>query len=163
MKSPFQTPEQLLPYRTARQVLETKPAGTLSVSPDTTVFACLQLMATKGVGFLAVIERDRLVGVFSERDYARKVELVGKASKETPVREIMASKVVSVTPEQTVAQCMALMDEKGFRHLPVVEGEKVVGVLSIRDLMKEVIGHHERLIREMELQKIAMTTDSSSY
>jgi CBS domain-containing protein len=153
-----------LPYKTLKQILAAKPFAVLSVAPDTTVFSALKIMAAKNLGFLVVLEREKLVGVVSERDYARKVVLEGKASADTPVREIMTEKVVSVTVDQTVPQCMALMDKGGFRHLPVVEGNKVIGVLSIRDLLKEVVSHHERLIRDLERERLEiMNPDPSSY
>jgi len=164
MKSPYKTPEQLLPYKPLKEILAAKSPGAYSVGPATTIYSSLQLMAEKGVGFLVVLEGEKLVGVFSERDYARKVVLASKASKDTPVREIMTQPVVYVTPNHTVPQCMTLMDQKGFRHLPVVEGNRVIGVLSIRDLLKEVVAHHERLIRDMELERITLLNpDPSSY
>jgi CBS domain-containing protein len=153
-----------LPYKTLKQILAAKPFAALSVAPETTVLSALKTMAAKGVGFLVVLEREKLVVVVSERDYARKVVLEGKASADTSVREIMTEKVVSVTVDQTVPQCMALMDKGGFRHLPVVEGNKVIGVLSIRDLLKEVVSHHEHLIRDLERERLEiMNPDPSSY
>jgi CBS domain-containing protein len=101
-----------------------------------------------------VLDGARLVGVMSERDYARKVILRDKSSKDTTVADIMTSSVVTVTPEHTVPQCMALMDKHGFRHLPVVENGGVIGVLSIRDLLKATVAHHERLIRELETELV---------
>lgn len=153
-----------LPYRTLKQILAAKSSAVVSASPDTTVFSALKTMAAKNLGFLVVLDREKLVGVVSERDYARKVVLEGKASANTPVREIMTEKVVSVTVDQTVPQCMALMDKGGFRHLPVVEGNKVIGVLSSRDLLKEVVSHHEHLIRDLERDRLEILhPDPSSY
>lgn len=137
--------------KTIRQLLQTKNnPGIFSVSPDTTVFDCLKLMAEKEIGALLVLEREKLVGVFSERDYARKVVLHGKSSKETPVREVMSEKVVYVRPTQTVEECMAVMTDKRVRHLPVLDGEKVLGVLSIGDLVKETISQQEFIIHQLE-------------
>ena len=111
-----------------------------------------------------MLDEGRLVGVFSERDYARKVELRGKTAKDVLVREVMVDKVVSVTPEHTIPQCMALMHAQAFRHLPVVENGKLLGVLSIRDVLREIVEHHERLIRNMELEKLTMlSSGASSY
>lgn len=164
MESPYKTPEQLLPYKTLKQILAAKPPGAYAVTPDTSVLTALQLMAEKQVGAVVVLDGERLAGVLSERDYARKVVLVGKTSKDTAVREIMTEKVVSVTPEHTVPQCMGLMTEKRIRHLPVVEDDKVIGVLSIGDLVKEVVSHHEKLIRDMEMERITLLNpDPSSY
>jgi CBS domain-containing protein len=114
------------------------------------VLEALKLMAEHGVGALVVLEGERLAGVISERDYARKVILHGKSSSETPVREIMTGRVVTVTPAQTVADCMAVMTEKHFRHLPVIEDGRVVGVLSIGDLVKAVIAEQADTIRALE-------------
>jgi CBS domain-containing protein len=104
-----------------------------------------------------------LAGVLSERDYARKVIVEDRSSKDTLVREIMTKDVVTVTLDHTVPQCMAMMNAGGFRHLPVVATGKTLGVLSIRDLLKEVVAHHERLIRDMELAKLTMLSGGTSY
>ena len=136
-----------------------KPIGTLlknvhgqfwSVSPDETVFNALHLLAQHEVGALMVIQDGKLVGVFSERDYTRKVALQGKNSKETTVASIMTSNVQTVTPTTGTRACMALMREKKFRHLPVVDGEKVLGMVSIRDLMDDIIDDNERTISDLE-------------
>src|SRR5262249_2429783 len=150
----IKTPAQLLAYRPLKELLAAKPKGRHSVRPTESVLAALQLMADHGIGFLVVLDGARLVGVMSERDYARKVILRNKSSKDTTVRDIMTESVVTVTPEHTVPQCMALMDKHGFRHLPVVENGAVIGVLSIRDLLKATVAHHERLIRELETELV---------
>ncbi|TMH54043.1 MAG: CBS domain-containing protein, partial [Betaproteobacteria bacterium] len=128
MKHAIKTPEQLLAFKSLKQVLAAKPPGAHAVWPNASVFAALQLMADKGIGFLIVLDAGKLVGVFSERDYARKVVLQGKASRDTPVQEIMTRKVVSVGLDHTIPQCMALMNEHGFRHLPVIDHGEVIGV-----------------------------------
>jgi CBS domain-containing protein len=107
-------------------------------------------MAAKDVGALVVLDGERLAGIFSERDYARKVVLVGKFSKETAVREIMTAKVLCVRPEQTVDQCMALMTEHRIRHLPVLDGSKVIGVISIGDVVKELLSEQQVIISQLE-------------
>src|SRR5881296_83847 len=132
--------------KTVTQLLRTKGQQVLSVSPDMPVFEALGVMADKNVGALLVIEGERLVGVFSERDYARKVILKGKASKEIPVREIMTSHVLYVRPEQTIEDCMALMTDKHVRHLPVLEGETLRGVISIGDVVKALIDEQQFII-----------------
>jgi CBS domain-containing protein len=163
MEPPIKTPEQLLRYRSLDQILADKGNVVYAVSPNESVFSALQLMAEKNIGFVTVEENTKLVGVLSERDYARKVILQGRASKDTPVGDIMTKDVVTVSVEQTVPQCMELMSTRGFRHLPVVSGLKVLGVLSIRDLLKETIAHHERLIRDLELERTAMLSGGTSY
>jgi CBS domain-containing protein len=136
--------------KTVEQMLEGKAQRLLSVAPDTTVYDALKLMAEHEVGALVVLDGERLAGIFSERDYARKVVLFGKASKETMVREIMTHKVLCVRPEQTVDQCMALMTDKKVRHLPVLDHKKVTGVISIGDVVKEVISEQRFMIEQLE-------------
>ena len=136
--------------KTVRELLEGKTNRLLSISPESSVFEALELMAAKDVGALVVLEGERLVGIFSERDYARKVVLVGKFSKETAVREIMTPKVLCVRPDQTVDQCMALMTEHRIRHLPVLDGSKVVGVISIGDVVKELLSEQQVIISQLE-------------
>ena len=136
--------------KTVAQLLRTKGHQVLSVPPDIPVFEALEVMAEENVGALLVLEGERLVGIFSERDYARKVILKGKASKETPVREIMSSHVLYIRPEQTIEDCMALMTDKRVRHLPVMEAEKLVGVISIGDVVKAVIAEQEFMIEQLQ-------------
>src|SRR5213593_4724878 len=137
--------------KTVAQLLRTKGSQVLSVAPEIPVFAALEVMAEKNVGALLVVEGERLVGIFSERDYARKVILKGKSSKETPVREIMSSHVLYVRPEQTIEDCMALMTDKRVRHLPVLEEEqRVVGVISIGDVVKDIISEQEFMIEQLQ-------------
>jgi CBS domain-containing protein len=163
MESAIKTPEQLLRYRSLQQVLGDKPAGVYAVEPSDSVLSAIQLMADKNIGFVVVEQSGKLVGVLSERDYARKVILQGRSSKDALVREIMTTSVVTVTPDHSIPQCLALMNTGGFRHLPVVADGKTMGVLSIRDLLKEIVAHHERLIRDMELAKLSMLSGGSSY
>ena len=137
--------------KSVRHLLRTKGNDVLSVAPDTAVFEALRLMAEKNVGAVLVLESERLVGIFSERDYARKVILKGKSSKETLVREIMSSHVLYVRPEQTIEDCMALMTGKRVRHLPVLQDEqRVVGVISIGDVVKDIISEQEFMIEQLQ-------------
>lgn len=135
---------------TVRDILDRKGRQVWSVSPDDTVFEALELMSERRIGALMVTERGRLVGVVSERDYARKVALAGKNSRETPVRAIMTSKVYCVSPSNTIEECMAIMTEKSVRHLPVIEGDRLDGVTSIGDVVKSVISHQEFIIEQLE-------------
>ena len=136
--------------KTVTQLLQAKGREIHTISPDARVFDALKLMAEKNVGALVVTEGGKLAGILSERDYARKVILLSKSSHDIAVREIMTAKVITVQPGQTVEQCMALMTEKRIRHLPVTEGEKLIGVLSIGDLVKEVISEQEQTIKQLE-------------
>ena len=135
---------------TAHQVLARKSHRLLSIAPDATVFDALTLMARHDIGSLVVLDGERLTGIFSERDYARQVVLLGKSSKEVRVREIMTHKVLCVRPDQTVNECMALMTEKRVRHLPVLDHKKVIGVISIGDVVKEVISGQQMIIEQLE-------------
>src|SRR5262245_30943238 len=131
-------------------VLRRKPGDIFSIAPEATVYEAIEMLADKGVGALLVMSEGRLVGILSERDYARKVILKGKASKETRVKEIMTSPVVSVAPSQTVDDGMTLMTAKRIRHLPVVDDEKVLGMISIGDLVKWIISEQEVHIQQLE-------------
>ena len=136
--------------KTVRQLLESKGSNVVSVSPGDRIIDALRLMAEKGIGAVLVVDDSRVVGIMSERDYARKVILKGKSSQDTPVREIMTERVLFARPEQTVPECMALMTDKRIRHLPVLDGGHLVGVLSIGDLVKETIIEQEFIIRQLE-------------
>lgn len=135
---------------TIRLLLEKKGYDVWSVPPDATVYDALRLLDERDIGALLVIRGDELVGILSERDYARKVALKGKTSMKTPVSEIMTAKVVVVDPDRTIEQAMAIMTERRLRHLPVVEDEQVVGLVSIGDLVKEIIADREFIIDQLE-------------
>ena len=136
--------------KNVKQILEGKTHQVLSVAPDATVFEALQRLAEKNVGALVVLDGEKLVGIFSERDYARKVVLLGKSSRDTPVRDIMTKKVLCARPEQTVEQCMALMTAKHVRHLPVIDHKRVIGLVSIGDMVKEMISEQQFVIAQLE-------------
>jgi CBS domain-containing protein len=136
--------------KTVGDLLKTKGSDVWSVSAEATVYETLGLMAEKRVGALLVLQAGRLIGIVSERDYARKVELKGKSSRDTTVSEIMTVKVAYVKPQNTVAECMALMTDKRIRHLPVMDGDQLVGVISIGDVVKAVIAEQEFTIHQLE-------------
>jgi CBS domain-containing protein len=136
--------------KTVRQLLQSKGSQVHTIAADAKVIEALKLMAEKEVGALVVVDGSRVAGVISERDYARKVILQGKSSHDIPVREIMTAKVHTVELRHTVDECMAIMTEKRVRHLPVVEADRLCGILSIGDLVKEVIAEQQQTIRELE-------------
>lgn len=135
---------------TVRQLLLAKGNKVHAISPEATVFEALERMAAHDVGALMVMQDDQLVGIFSERDYARKIILMGRISKDTRVGEVMTSDLITVTPETTVADCMNLMTDHRMRHLPVLEDGKLVGVISIGDVVKAIITQQEFMIAELE-------------
>ena len=135
---------------TVGQILEEKGNAVWSVRPDDTVFDSIRMMADKGIGSLLVMDDDRLVGIVTERDYARKVILEGKSSKNLAVRDVMTTRVLCVTPDRTVDECMALMTDKRARHLPVLDQKKVVGLVSIGDLVKATIAEQQILIDQLQ-------------
>ena len=136
--------------RTVQQMLRHKPQRVIAIEPDASVYAALGRLAEYDIGCLVVLDGERLVGIFSERDYARQVALLGKSSRETRVREIMTHKVLCVRPEQTVDECMALMTSRRVRHLPVVDHKRVIGLVSIGDVVREVIEGQRAMIEELE-------------
>jgi CBS domain-containing protein len=136
--------------KTVRQVLQVKGNSICSVTPDVVVYEALKVMDQNNVGALLVLEGGALVGIFSERDYARKVALKGKTSRGTLVREVMTGKVNCVAPSQSVQECMAMMTDKHIRHLPVMENSQLAGVISIGDVVKAIISEQEFTIEQLE-------------
>jgi CBS domain-containing protein len=135
---------------TVRHLLDEKGNQVWNISPQASAFQALELMAEKNIGALLVMEQDKVLGVFTERDYARKVVLKGKTSKTTTVGELMTSEVLYVNPDATIEECMTLMTQKRARHLPVLDAGKVAGIVSIGDVVKAVISDREFKIRELE-------------
>jgi CBS domain-containing protein len=136
---------------TVRHVLQSKSSGTWTISPDATVYEALQLMAEKNIGALLAVDGEgHLAGIFSERDYARRGILAGRHSKDTPIGQVMTSKVYYVAPDQSADECMALMTEKHIRHLPVFENGNLLGVISIGDVVRTVIEDREFVIQNLE-------------
>jgi len=135
---------------TAAQLLGRKPQGIHSIAPDAPVLEAIRQMAEYGIGALLVMQGERLAGIVSERDYARKVILRGRSSNDTPVSQIMTADVITVEPALTAQSCMQIMTEKRVRHLPVVDGGRVVGVLSIGDLVRAVLAEQAQTIEQLE-------------
>jgi len=136
--------------KSVRQVLNAKGYAVETVTPETSVYEALQKLANREVGALVVLEKGELCGLFSERDYARKVALQGRSSKETQVQEIMTRRVITLEPQQTVEACMVLMTDKRIRHLPVLEEGRLIGIVSIGDIVKAVIEAQRLTIEELE-------------
>jgi CBS domain-containing protein len=135
---------------TVKVLLERKEKSFWTVIPETTAYEALQIMAERDVGALMVVRGSKLLGIFTERDYSRKVVLKGRSSRETPVSELMTTGVYCVTPADTTEQCMEIMNGKHVRHLPVLEGEHLVGLVSIRDVVKMIISEKEATIKDLE-------------
>jgi CBS domain-containing protein len=135
---------------TVRDILREKGAQMYTTSPQTTVYEALKVMNDNNVGALLVFEKEEMVGIISERDYARKMIIKGKYSQDTPVRDIMTTQVITVTPDQNLEACMELISGKRIRHLPVVEETRVVGIISIGDIVKGIISHKESVIEQLE-------------
>jgi CBS domain-containing protein len=138
------------PNATISEILSQKGATAWSISPDATVFEAIQMMAERNVGALLVTKHDKLVGIISERDYTRKVVIKGKSSKTTAVKEILSSHVIHATPSHTVQECMRLMTDHHFRHLPVLDGEKIAGIISIGDLVNWIISAQHTAISQLQ-------------
>jgi CBS domain-containing protein len=137
--------------RTAAKILESKPDQAIyHIAPTASVLDAVTLMAQKGIGALLVMEGGKIVGIVTERDYARKVILMGRTSKETPVNVIMTAEVMYVRPDQTSEECMALMTENRLRHLPVIDSGKLLGMVSIGDLVKDIISEQRFTIEQLE-------------
>jgi CBS domain-containing protein len=136
--------------KTVRDVLRVKGNNCWSIGPNDSVYDAMKIMAEKEIGALLVIKKDKLVGIISERDYARKVILQGRSSKTTAVREIMTARVAYADPDMGVEQCMAVMTEKRIRHLPVLDRERLCGVISIGDLVKSIITEQKFIIEQLE-------------
>lgn len=140
---------QMAMVEVVRSILKTKDTDVWSISPDATVYDAIGMMADKGIGALPVLDESKIIGILSERDYARRVILQGRSSKETRVCEIMTNSVITVTPDNTVAECMEIMTNRRIRHLPVVDRERLVGIVSIGDLVKAIISAQEHAIAQL--------------
>jgi CBS domain-containing protein len=135
---------------TVRNLLQSKGKHIFSVSPDITVYQALEIMLDKGIGAILIVENEKFVGIFTERDYARKLILKGKASKETLLREVMTENPITVTPDNTIEECMVQMSDRKFRHLPVMENGQLVGLISVGDLVKFIIEEQKYIIDNLQ-------------
>jgi len=161
MDNPLRHPGEILAFRPLREILASKPRPLLSIGPLESALSAVQVMADNDIGFLVVLDRDAIVGVLSERDCARRLVLERKPPETTPVSDLMVRDVVSVGPAHTFADCLKLMHQHGIRHLPVIDGEKPVAVVSIRDLLGEAVAHHARIIAELERERLTIFTSTA--
>ena len=135
---------------TVNDILNSKGRDVCSIAPDKMVYDAVSLMAEKEIGALLVMDGEKLTGIVTERDYARKIVLEGRSSRETPVRDVMTTRVLCVRPDQTIEECMALMTDKRTRHLPVVDHKRVIGLVSIGDLVKAIIREQQFVIEQLQ-------------
>jgi CBS domain-containing protein len=158
MVQTIRRPEEILAYRSLRQILVSKAKGLWTAGPADSVLTAFQTMVDKNVGFLVVLDQGRLVGVVSERDCARRVVLAKKPLETTPVSDIMIREIITVDLTQTFADCLRLMHQHAIRHLPVVDGGKVIAVVSIRDLLREAVAHNAKIIADLERERLSIFT-----
>jgi CBS domain-containing protein len=164
MQSPLRSLEQLAPFATAGELVAKKPEPVVSCTPNATLVEAMQVMKEKGAGLLLILEGETLAGVISERDCARGAVLRSLDPRTTRVREIMCADVHVASPQMKIPECIMLMHDKGIGHLPVVDGKRVQGVLSVRDLMGALIERHERLLRRLNEERLTLLySDPSSY
>ena len=161
MDHPLRRPEEILAYRSLRQILASKPRALWTVAPADSVLTALQLMADKDIGLLVAMERGALAGVLSERDCARRVLLAKKSPDSTRVADIMVRNVVTISAEHTFADCLRLMHQHSIRHLPVVDNGRVIAVVSIRDLLSEAVRHNAKIIDELERERLTIFTSTA--
>jgi CBS domain-containing protein len=160
MDHPLRRPEDILTYRPLQKILDAKPRTVWSVGPADSVATAVQVMTDHNIGFLVVLDQGKLVGVLSERDFARRVMITRKPPDTTPVGDVMTRNVITVDLTHHFADCLRLMHQHGFRHLPVMGDGKVIAVLSVRDLMSEAVEHHEKVIKELERERMTMLTST---
>jgi CBS domain-containing protein len=161
MDIPIRRPEEILANRSLRLIPASKPKALWTVSPADSVLTALQIMAEKDIGLVVVMERDTLAGVLSERDCARRVLLAKKSPELASVADIMVRNVVTIDAEHTFADCLRLMHQHGIRHLPVVDHGRVIGVVSIRDLLSEAVRHNAKIIEELERERLTIFTSTA--
>jgi CBS domain-containing protein len=161
MDHPLRRPDEILAYRSLKQILAAKSQALWTVGPGDNVLTAVRLMAEKNIGFLVVIERGAIVGVLSERDCVRRLLLAGKSPEATPVADIMVRDVIKADPADTFADCLRLMHTHRIRHLPVVDNGTAIDVISVRDLLNEAVTHHAKVIGELERERMMMLTSTA--
>lgn len=161
MDHPLRRPEEILAYRSLKQILGGKPKALWSVGPRDSTLAAMHLMADKNIGLVVVLEQGAIVGVLSERDCVRRLLLAGKSPEATPVADIMVRDVVKVDVAGMFVDCLKLMHDHRIRHLPVVENGAPIGVISIRDLLSEAVAHQAKVIGELERERMTMLTSTA--
>lgn len=160
MKHPLRRPEEILAYRKLKEILASKPSALWTVGPTDNALSAMRLMAEKNIGLVVVMDKGAIVGVLSERDCVRRIVLAGKAPETTAIADVMVRNVIKADITATFADCLRLMHEHRIRHLPVVENDAVIGVVSIRDLLSEAVAHHARIIGELEWERLTMLTST---
>jgi len=161
MDHPLRRPDEILAYRSLKQILAAKPQALWTVGPGDNVLTAVRVMAEKNIGFLVVIERGAIVGVLSERDCVRRLVLAGKSAEATPVADIMVRDVIKADLSHTFVDCLRLMHTHRIRHLPVVDNGTAIDVVSVRDLLNEAVTHHAKVIGELERERMMMLTSTA--
>ena len=161
MDHPLRRPEEILAYRSLKQILAAKPRSLWTVGPKDSALTAMRLMDEKNIGHVVVTEHGAIAGVLSERDCVRRLVLAGKAPELTPVADIMVREVITIDPAKTFADCLKLMHLHNVRHLPVVENGTPITVISIRDLLAEAVQHHTKVINELERERMTMFTSTA--
>lgn len=161
MDHPLRRPEEILAYRPLRQIFAAKPIALWTAGPRDSALSAMRLMADKNIGLLVVIEDEAIVGVVSERDCVRRLVLAGKLPEATPVADIMVRDVIKADISSTFSDCLKLMHVHHIRHLPVMENGVPIGVISIRDLLRETVAHHAKVIGELERERLTMLTSTA--
>jgi len=161
MDHPLRRPDEILAYRSLKQILAAKSQALWTVGPADNVLTAVRLMAEKNIGFLVVIERGAIVGVLSERDCVRRLVLAGKSAEATPVADIMVRDVIKADLAHTFVDCLRLMHTHRIRHLPVVDNGTAIDVVSVRDLLNETVTHHAKVIGELERERMMMLTSTA--
>jgi signal-transduction protein with cAMP-binding, CBS, and nucleotidyltransferase domain len=161
MDHPLRRPEEILAYRSLKQILAAKPRSLWTVGPKDNALTAMRLMAEKNIGLVLVTAHGAITGILSERDCVRRLVLAGKSPELTPVADIMVRDVIKVDLGKTFADCLKLMHRHGIRHLPVVENDTPITVISIRDLLAEAVAHHAKIITELERERMTMLTSTA--